>query len=67
MKTVEELRGMSQEDLVRLVQELQEELAKSKESIKVSYDIQYNTRKRLNTLRDTITNVIEMSKGGEAW
>lgn len=67
MKTVEELRGMRQEDLVRLVQELQEELAKSKESIKVSYDIQYNTRKRLNTLRDTITNVIEMSKGGEPW
>lgn len=67
MKTVEELRGMSQEDLVRLVQELQEELAKSKESIKVSYDIQYNTQKRLNTLRDTITNVIEMSKGSEPW
>ena len=67
MKTVEELRGMSQEDLVRLVQELQEELAKSKESIKVSYDIQYNTQKRLNTLRDTITNVIEMSKGGKPW
>lgn len=30
MKTIEELRGMAQDDLVRLVQELQEQVEKGK-------------------------------------
>ena len=30
MKTIEELRGMTQDDLVRLVQELQEQVEKTK-------------------------------------
>lgn len=55
MKTVEELKGMTQEDLVRLVQELQEENQKLSKERKSWLD-ECITR---NGKIDTLTSVVK--------
>ena len=60
MKTVEELRSMTQEDLVRHVQELQEEAARSEESRRLWIDRYDALEKRFNTFREAVRSVVTL-------
>lgn len=60
MKTVEELRSMTQEDLVRHVQELYEEAARSEESRRFWIDRHDALEKRFNTFREAVRSVVTL-------
>ena len=54
MKTLDELRGMTQEDLVRLVQELEENLQKKEESVKYWMTESSRADLRMKSLEEVI-------------
>ena len=60
MKTFEELKGMTHEDLVRHVQELYEEAARNEESRRFWIDRYDALEKRLNTFRDAVKSVVTL-------
>ena len=60
MKTIEELRSMTQEDLVRHVQELQEEAARNEESRRYWTDRYDALEKRFNTFREAVRSVVTL-------
>lgn len=60
MKTIEELRSMTHEDLVRHVQELQEEAARNEESRRFWIDRYDALEKRFNTFREAVRSVVTL-------
>lgn len=55
METVEELKGMTQEDLVRLVQELQEE----NEKMRIGMNGWINDNIKLKEKIETLTKIVK--------
>ena len=61
MRNIEELKSMTQEDLVRLTQELEETVEKLREKLeseKSNYDI---IAERYCKLRNTLQNLLDLS------
>lgn len=58
MKTIEELKGMAQEDLVRLVQELQEKSEKLAKEKADFVDYYTKMREKYDNLKNVIKSVI---------
>lgn len=60
-KTVEELKSMTTEDLIRYAQELQEELEKEKESKKYIYENYRRLQERYDAMRDGLKSIINLT------
>lgn len=58
MKTLEELKGMTTEDLARYAMELQESLEEEKKKSDLWYKKYTEGERRFNTFRDAVKSVI---------
>lgn len=58
MKTTEELKGMTTEDLARYATELQESLEEEKKKSDLWYRKYEESRNRLSTFRDAVKSVV---------
>lgn len=61
MKAVEELHGMTHEDLVRLVQELQEENDKIKSESDMWFSSYNELKVKHECFKEAINNIIKLS------
>lgn len=62
MKTVEELKGMTQDELVIMVQNLQEELSEVTEDAKKYYSWWETESRNHRALKDILKNVLHFVK-----
>lgn len=62
MKTVEELKGMSQEDLIRLVQVLEEKIDDLEQTNKLNWDSMMNSYEKYKALSTAIEGVAALAK-----
>lgn len=60
MKTVEDLKGMTHEDLVRLVQELQERLTEETKGKEYWLKQQMNTEDQYRTLKEVVKKITNL-------
>lgn len=61
MKTIEELKSMTTEDLARYAQELLEKVENTEKDLKFWSDMSASYRKKLDMLRQSIYGIIALS------
>lgn len=61
MKTIEELKAMTAEDLASYAQELQEKVENTEKDLKFWSNMSANYRKKLDALRQSIYGIISLS------
>lgn len=64
MKTMEELKSMTTEDLVRYAQELQENLSNKEKSSEAMNNMYFALKDRYETLRDSLKNLLKLTENG---
>ena len=62
MKTIEELKEMTQDELISMVQELEEKLKKEKEAWFDMYNQREKANAKFTNLRDTLKGIVSMSE-----
>lgn len=62
MSRVEELKSMTQEELVRLVQELEEKVEESKKNVQMAWTSSYEANEKYNSLKAAIKGILDIAR-----
>lgn len=62
MSRVEELKSMTQEELVRLVQELEEKVKESEKNVQMAWTSSYEANEKYNSLKAAIKGILDIAR-----
>lgn len=62
MSRVEELKSMTQEELVRLVQELEEKVKESEKNVQMAWTFSYEANEKYNSLKAAIKGILDIAR-----
>lgn len=62
MSRVEELKSMTQEELVRLVQELEEKVKESEKNVQMAWTFSYEANEKYNSLKAAIKGTLDIAR-----
>lgn len=62
MSRVEELKSMTQEELVRLVQELEEKVKESEKNAQIAWASSFEANDKYNSLKAAIKGILDIAR-----